>query len=129
MGSVCALQSWSESLSRGVSATPRVSASTGGWACHSGFHGSVPTLLGPNLAFLLPFLPGNWKAVSYRGDALFAPIASYEVAMLVRPLVRLSLRINTLLGLDRELSAEELEEMPETVVTEGLRWLRRKRFR
>ncbi|MEW5297300.1 MAG: hypothetical protein WDW36_000517 [Sanguina aurantia] len=72
---------------------------------------------------------GNWKAVSYRGDALFAPIASYEVARLVRPLVRLSLRINTLLGLDRELSAEELEEMPETVVTEGLRWLRRRRFR
>ncbi|KAJ9510102.1 hypothetical protein QJQ45_015584 [Haematococcus lacustris] len=72
---------------------------------------------------------GIWSSVQYRGDWLKRPIASNEIAPLVRLLVVLSDRINAQLGLSEPWRGEEEEEPAETVVQEGLYWLRRRGYR
>ncbi|KAG2501874.1 hypothetical protein HYH03_000372 [Edaphochlamys debaryana] len=66
----------------------------------------------------------------YKGDPLLRPIASNELAFLVRPLVRASVRINCLLGLDRPYAAgEEEADPPEHLGQAALLWARRRKIR
>ena len=63
----------------------------------------------------------------YKGDPLRRPVATYEVAPLVRLLVALSARANAWLRLDCAWAPEE--DAPEDRVAEGVAWLRRREWR
>ena len=79
-----------------------------------------------------PFLQrhtGHWVDLTYKGDWLTRPIASNEIAPLVRVLVWVSRWLNHALGLDVPWKGEEGEEEAENVVQEGLRWARRRGYR
>ncbi|KAG2439532.1 hypothetical protein HXX76_004885 [Chlamydomonas incerta] len=70
-----------------------------------------------------------WRA-HYKGDPLLRPIASNELTWLVRPLVRLSARLNAALGLDVPYrSGEEAEDPPEHLGQQALLWARRRGLR
>ena len=58
--------------------------------------------------------PGCWRELRYHGDWMLRPIASNEVAPLVRLLVAVSARLNAALGLTGVPSGQQ-EEPPETV--------------
>ncbi len=70
---------------------------------------------------------GRWQEVRYKGDWIRRPVASNEVGLLVRVLVKVSDRVNRTLGLDQQAGQEE--EEPETVVQQGMLWARRKQWR
>lgn len=72
---------------------------------------------------------GNWRDVQYRGDWLKRPIASNEVATLVRPLVWVSERLNLAIGLTGPLSPEEEQEPVEDLGQQAVRALRQRGFR
>lgn len=63
----------------------------------------------------------TWRDVRYRGDPLLRPIASFEIGLLVRLLVALSLRLNAALGLagggGGRVAAAEQDEGEELVET------------
>ena len=100
-------------------------------SCTTGVTGSS----GPSPWTLNPHAPppssssGNWRVLHYRGDWLKRPIASNEVAPLVRPLVWASERLNVAIGLTGPLSAEEEAEPVETLGQQGVRALRRRGVR
>jgi len=70
----------------------------------------------------------TWRDVRYRGDPLLRPITSFEIGLLVRLLVALSMRINAALGLVDRGSGEEQgaeaagEEPPENRLQVGAWW-------
>ena len=74
-------------------------------SCHASYLAHMPTACLPALhpAFRhLQRLPrSSWRDVRYKGDPLTRPIASFELGLLVRLLVALSLRLNAWLELDR----------------------------
>ena len=93
-------------------------------AAASSFSASPSTAYSP--ALLPQRLPrSSWRDVQYKGDPLRRPVATYEVALLVRLLVALSQRANAWLRLDQAWTPEE-EDAPENRVQEGLAWLRRR---
>ena len=57
---------------------------------------------------------GDWRELRYHGDWMLRPIASNEVAPLVRVLVRISCAVNSVLQLSRTPTPPG-EEPPETV--------------
>ncbi|PNW82237.1 hypothetical protein CHLRE_06g278126v5 [Chlamydomonas reinhardtii] len=66
----------------------------------------------------------------YKGDPLMRPIASNEIGLLVRPLVRLSARANAALGLDVPyVAGEEAEDPPEHLGQQALLWARKRGLR
>ncbi len=65
----------------------------------------------------------------YKGDWLRRPIASNEIPALVRATVWVSERLNRLVGLDQPWRGQEREEPPETVLHQGVAWLRRRGYR
>ncbi|KAG2445175.1 hypothetical protein HYH02_008643 [Chlamydomonas schloesseri] len=85
--------------------------------------------------------PGRWSLgprddphalwlACYKGDPLLRPIASNEIGLLVRPLVRLSARLNGALGLDVPYTpGEEAEDPPEHLGQQVLLWARRRGLR
>ena len=81
--------------------------------------------------FIYPVAPaGHWRDMQYHGDWLKRPIASNEVASLVRPLVWASERLNQMVGLTGgPLSPEEEEEPVEDLGQQAVRALRRRGFR
>ena len=52
----------------------------------------------------------SWRDVRYRGDPMLRPIASFEIALLVRLLVALSGRINAALGLSGPRPQQEQQQ-------------------
>ncbi|KAL4451949.1 hypothetical protein ABPG75_007611 [Micractinium tetrahymenae] len=87
----------------------------------------------------VPRLPkSTWRDVQYRGDPLLRPIASFEIGLLVRLLVALSLRLNAALGLadgghgsggGGGAGQDEAEELVETRVQELMARARRRGWR
>ena len=86
----------------------------------------------PRAAPLPQRLPkSSWRDVRYKGDPMLRPIASYEIGLLVRLLVALSVRLNAALGLDswQRRGAGGEEEPPEDRVQEVLARARRRGLR
>jgi hypothetical protein len=72
----------------------------------------------------LPRLPrSTWKEVRYKGDPMHRPITSFEIPFVVRMLVAMSERLNSMLGLDRGVPTAD-EPPPENRVEEVLLRLR-----
>lgn len=77
-----------------------------------------------------PCPTGRWRALSYRGDPLLRPIASNELPLLVRPLVRASRAANAALGLDVPYcEGEEEANPPEHLGHVALLWARKRGYR
>lgn len=70
----------------------------------------------------------SWKDVCFKGDELMRPVASFEIAALVRVLVAVSQWVNKAIGLEADSSGESPTE-PETRLQEIVFAMRRRGWR
>ncbi|GLI62983.1 hypothetical protein VaNZ11_005840 [Volvox africanus] len=84
----------------------------------------------PKLAWPTQLWEHVYRGPNGRHDPMYRPIASNEIAYLVRMMLRLSERLNAMFGFDQPYQpGEEIDDPPETVLHRGLLSLRKRGFR
>lgn len=87
------------------------------------------TVLGAHGGDLVTHLPrSTWKDVKYKGDPMLQPISSFEIGIMVKVLVSLSQKLNSIFNLD-QIEQRQVDIPPENRIEEVLRWLQKKGFR